>query len=172
MGWKKLGERRYQAGWRKMVNKQFVMPGGGKIDFDILADEDTVSVLVVTPDQHVVLVKQFRPGPEKELLELPGGRIEVGQTPEQAAAREVREETGYVGELQKVGTAWTGAYATVQCHQFVMLNSKQMGEPELEEGEVVEVMRLSRQEFFELLRGGELTDQGTGYKAADFLGWL
>ena len=57
---------------------------------------DYVSVLAVTPDGHVPLVRQYRPAVERTCLELPGGLAEPPEPPLQTAARELREETGFV----------------------------------------------------------------------------
>ncbi|MBX9697953.1 MAG: NUDIX hydrolase [Acetobacteraceae bacterium] len=62
----------------------------------ILEWSDWVHVVALTPDDQLVLVRQFRPGADAVTLELPGGNMEAGETDAAAtAAREFREETGY-----------------------------------------------------------------------------
>jgi ADP-ribose pyrophosphatase len=64
---------------------------------------DYVSVLAVTPAGDIPLVRQYRPAVESDSLELPSGHVDPGETPEQAAARELAEETGYAGRLELLG---------------------------------------------------------------------
>lgn len=172
MKWKKLTEREYRAGWRPMVKRKFRLPSGVETDFDIVAGGDSACVLALTPDEQVILVKQFRPGPEVELTELVGGQIDPQETPEEAAARELKEETGYVGELNLIGSCWITAYNTSRCYQFIATNCQAVSRPTPDEFESIELFLCSRQQFLDILRSGELTDSATGYKAAEFLGWL
>lgn len=60
-----------------------------------IASKDYVSVLPLTPDGNVLLVRQFRPAVGEVTLELPAGHVEPGQTPAEAASTELLEETGY-----------------------------------------------------------------------------
>jgi 8-oxo-dGTP pyrophosphatase MutT (NUDIX family) len=57
--------------------------------------QDYVAVVAVTPAKEVLLVRQFRPVVRQETLELPSGHVEPGESPEEAARRELLEETGY-----------------------------------------------------------------------------
>lgn len=57
---------------------------------------DYVCILAMTSDQRILLVRQFRPAVEEMTLELPAGHVERGETPEEAARRELLEETGHV----------------------------------------------------------------------------
>src|SRR5664280_3337373 len=58
-----------------------------------------VNVIAVTPDQHLVMIEQYRHGSNTVELEIPGGMIDAGETdPVATAVRELREETGYEGE--------------------------------------------------------------------------
>ena len=66
---------------------------------------DGVVILALTNAQEVILVRQFRPSFNDYSLELPSGFIDEGESPREAGARELLEETGYVCEsLQEVGT--------------------------------------------------------------------
>lgn len=51
------------------------------------------------PGPEIVLQKQYRPPVDKLVIEFPAGLIDAGETPEQAAIRELKEETGYVAEV-------------------------------------------------------------------------
>lgn len=52
----------------------------------------------MTPENEVLLVKQFRKPAEKPLLEIPAGKLEKNEEREEAAKRELEEETGYIAK--------------------------------------------------------------------------
>src|SRR5665811_1421089 len=70
---------------------------GEERDFVVLESSDLVGVVALTEEGRLVLVRQFRHGLREVTLELPGGLIDAGTTPEEAARAELREETGYGG---------------------------------------------------------------------------
>lgn len=172
MPWEKLSEKKYQAGFRPMLKKTYRLPSGEVTDFDVVADPQSVAVVAVTSEGLVLTVKQYRPGPECEVWDLVGGYMEAGETPEQAAARELKEETGYVGDLLSMGATWRGAYTTSRTHQFLAKNCHKVGEISQDPHECIELVPMSKEEFLDLLERGDLTDLGTGFKAAWKLGWL
>lgn len=155
-----------------MLKKTYRLPSGEVTDFDVVNDPPSVAVVAITPEGLVLTVKQYRPGPECEVWELVGGYIEPGEKPEQAAARELREETGHAGELIPLGATWRGAYSTARAHQFLAINCKPVAAIQADQHEFIELVPLTQIEFLDLLERGDLTDLGTGYKAAKHLGWL
>ena len=64
--------------------------------FQILESPDWVNIVALTPDDRMVFIRQYRFGTGEVTLEIPGGLIDPGDTPESAALRELKEETGYV----------------------------------------------------------------------------
>lgn len=92
-----IKKREYQlSSWTTLVRKTVVSPfSQGLQEFHSLRLADYVSILAVTEDNMIPLVRQFRPALEKYTLELPAGLLEDGENPEKAAARELFEETGY-----------------------------------------------------------------------------
>ena len=167
--WKKIKEEPFKAGFRKLIKKTFRLPNNKIIDFDIKQEGPAVCVLALTKDNNVVLTKQFRPGPEKILLELPGGLIDKKESPEEAARREFLEETGYSGDFQLVGESLDCAYSTMVRYNFVATNCHKIQEQKLEDNEFAEVVEISLEDFKKHLRSGQLTDVESGYMGLDYL---
>jgi ADP-ribose pyrophosphatase len=94
--WEQLDQRPRTDGWLPIVTRTYRMPDGSVSEWDIhLPSFTTVAVLALTDDDRVVLVRQFRPGPGQVLMELPGGVVDPGESPVEAARRELLEESGY-----------------------------------------------------------------------------
>src|SRR6185312_9593516 len=93
--WVELGRRSLLRGFGRGVDEVlYEMPEGAQEVYHVAVQPNTVAVLATTPDDRVLLVPQFRPGPNRVLRELPGGFVEPGEDPVEAAIRELFEETG------------------------------------------------------------------------------
>jgi ADP-ribose pyrophosphatase len=127
---------------------------------------DSVIIVAVDGDE-IVLVRQTRRGASGQTLELPAGCQEEGETPEQAAARELREECGLAAaSWRELGSFWAAPdYSTEYVHVFEATGLAEAGAAELEEDEDITVERRS-------LRGvlGELSDAGSLAALALWLG--
>lgn len=167
--WKKIKEEPYKAGRYRMVKTTFVLPGGEEAIYDLRDQGITASVVGLTQENKVVLVKIFRPGPEKVLAEIPGGFVDEGEDPQKAAERELLEETGYSGELELAGSTIDDAYSNLVRYVYVARNCQKVKEPEREFDEFMEVVEVSLEEFRDHLRSGQLTDAELGYLALDYL---
>ena len=167
--WRKLAEGTAYSGFRHVLRRRFALGDGHEAEFEILANPDTVAVLAVTEADEVVLVRQFRPGPEELLYELPGGAMDEGEEPADAARRELLEETGYEGNLCPTGSHWAGAYSTHRRHAFVAVDCYRIAEPRPEDNEVVEVSLMPFSAFRAHVRSGQLTDVAAAYLGLDAL---
>jgi ADP-ribose pyrophosphatase len=102
--WEKIGERsQLKTRIFDVLGARYRHPGRStEREFIIIAPPDWVNVIALTPDGHLVLVRQFRYGIDEFSLEIPGGVIEAGEDPVVAGLRELREETGYTGAPAKL----------------------------------------------------------------------
>lgn len=171
-GWEALGERTLHDGWRTVVARRFRTPDGVEREYEVLVEADTAVVVALTEQRDVILVREYRPGPRQALLELPGGLVDAGETPLEAAARELLEETGYAGDLHAAGSVVDSAYSTRERHTFVATGCRRIREPEPGDGEFPEVVLLSLDAFREHLRSGRCTDVAGGYAGLDALSLL
>lgn len=97
-----------------------VKPNGKKTTREVVEHVDCVVILPLDSEGNILLERQYRHAVSRELLELPAGSIDPGETPEEAAARELREETGYKpGKLEKLGGFYAApGYCTEYLHFF------------------------------------------------------
>jgi ADP-ribose pyrophosphatase len=168
--WKEIKrELAYQKYSRKIEKVIFELPNGSQNDFYIKKEGPASSILAITTDKKVILVKQYRPGPQEILNELPGGYGDPDEDPLSTASRELTEETGYKGELEFIGTSLDDAYSTMERYCYVARNCKKIGEPQNTQTEQTEVVLMPLKEFREHLRKGRLTDVEVGYLGLDYL---
>lgn len=120
---------------------------------------DWVNVIAVTPDNQLVLVRQFRFGIDAGTLEIPGGCIEPGEDPAAAAARELEEETGYVpGRIESLGSVHPNpALQPNRCHSFLALDCVKKHAGQQDEGEDILVELHPRDAAPRLILEGQIT---------------
>jgi len=131
---------------------------GREHEFYVLEADDWVNVVPLTPEGRVLLVRQFRHATREVTIEIPGGLIEAGQTPEEAAARELLEETGYAAvELTCLGRVRPNpAILTNWCYTFLARDVFQVSQIQTDETEELELVELGLDRIQEMMVSGEI----------------
>ncbi len=113
----------------------------------------------VLPDGRIVLIRQFRYAAKQYLWELVAGRIDAGESPKVAAARELIEETGYRAKRFRVFLDVFPTPGFLEERMFILLaEGLTAGEAEPEEDEKIVSGAYNRKELEEMIRGGKLRD--------------
>jgi ADP-ribose pyrophosphatase len=95
--WKRLKTELYEhSRFRKIEDVLFEMPDGRQEWYALKQEGHVAGILAITNEQQVILARQFRPGPNQIVDELPGSAVASGETGLEAAQRELREEIGFV----------------------------------------------------------------------------
>jgi ADP-ribose diphosphatase len=113
-------------------------------------------------DGRVALVKQYRHPARRELLEIPAGRIEDGETPEMCAAREVEQEIGFrAGRIEKLLEFYSTPGFCEEKLYVYLATSLTPSSQALDHDEFVEVVYLPFTEAVKLAERGEIQDSKT-----------
>lgn len=135
---------------------------GVEVQREIVRHPGAVTIVPVTDDGRLVMIRNWRMAVGGPLWELPAGKREQGESPAQTAARELTEETGYTASvIEPLGAYYTSpGFADEYMHAFVATGLV-AGELALELGEEVETACLQPREVGELIDRGELVDGKT-----------
>jgi 8-oxo-dGTP pyrophosphatase MutT (NUDIX family) len=129
----------------------------------VLEAADWVNIVAITPEKNIVIVKQYRFGIGRRTMEIPAGIINTGETPEHAAKRELKEETGYTGTSWKyLGWFETNpAFLNNLCHSWLALDVVKTSATQLDEGEEILTTELSLEEVRSEIEQGRMRNSLT-----------
>lgn len=158
--WKTLAsEYLFRRPWLTARCDKVQMPGGRVVDeFYVLEYPTWINVIAIDTEGRYVAVRQYRHGLADVFTELVAGCADEGESPEDAARRELLEETGYAGgswRLLDVLSANPTSMSNL-CYSFLAEGVTLQGVQKLDETEDIEVVLLSRGEIFDMLRKNEI----------------
>lgn len=152
--------------------------GNVTLDDDTLAYREVIehpggACILPFTGKDFVFVRQYRIALEQELLEAPAGKLEVGESPEQCAVKELREETGFVAEkIVSMGTVYSSVgYCNELIHLFLAVGLTQVG-TQLEPEERIEPVYLPIEAVRNEVATFGFTDSKTAVVAQRALAWL
>jgi 8-oxo-dGTP pyrophosphatase MutT (NUDIX family) len=159
-GWKRLGsERLMENRYFSVRSDRLQLPDGGiKDPYYVIERPDAAIVFPLTESGEVVLVSQYRPPLDMMELGLPAGLVEEGERPEEAARRELSEETGYSGgEWEPLGSlASSPSLKDNWAYLFLARGVTETTAPDPDEHELVEVVRVPGEELLGLVHSGKI----------------
>lgn len=145
------------------LRKDYVeLPNGEQAFREIVEHRGAAACLVLTPEQKILLVKQYRKPYDEMLYEIPAGKLEKNENPETTIIRELKEEAGIIPmNLEKIGVIYPSpGYTNEVIHLFyVDLYEKCPSEPDKDE--IIELVALSVPQVFDMMETGIIADAKT-----------
>lgn len=125
----------------------------------VLESVDWINVVALTPEGKSIMVEQYRFGIEGCTLETPGGMVDPGEKPLEAAKRELLEETGYgAGTWSYLGAVQPNpAFHNHLCHHYLARGVVRRAKQDLGEGEAIQLRFCTLAEMKEAMGDGSLT---------------
>ncbi len=175
-GWPTDHERQWEIvgddevlhqGWIKVSRRVYRLPDGRLAQWEMFGGGESVAVLALTPEERLVCVRQFRPGPDRVVLNIPGGFVEPTETPVEAGLRELTEETGYVSDDVTLAATAMSSSSTGRRHVVIARNCRPDGRQMLDEYEDCEPVVLTVDAVRRELRAGRMTGNELVYLGLD-----
>ena len=136
----------YKNKWFQVINKKYK---NEKKNYYVLNIPDSSVILPITKNNEFIIIKQFRESLDNYSLELPAGFIDENETPQQAAERELFEETGYISKefiYLGIGRLMINRTNSVQ-HLFAAKNINQKSKPK----ENIEVLKIKQTKLYDMI---------------------
>ncbi len=138
------------------------LPNKGYQKREIVEHKGAVAIVAITPENKVVLVRQYRKAIEKELWEIPAGKIEIGENPKDTAIRELKEETGYsAGNIKLLHKFYTSAGFSNQKIYIFLAQNLTPGEQNFDEDEFIKTEEFSLDEVYNMIYKNAIEDAKT-----------
>jgi ADP-ribose pyrophosphatase len=147
--WKTLSrEIKFKNRWWTYIVDKYVLPSGREGEYHFVHTGGSVFIIPVLGNGKLLMVKQYRYLNERFSLEFPGGGVKEGEDPDEIAHKELIEETGFDGELEKIGIFNPFCGVTSEyCHVYVARSLKASDKEKPDDSEEFELHEVSAGEL-------------------------
>jgi ADP-ribose pyrophosphatase len=135
---------------------------GRKVKREMIEHRGAAAMLAFDEDNKIILVKQYR-FPHGYVIEIPAGTLEKREDPKKCAFRELEEETGYrAGKMTPLITYYPSiGYNTEAIHCFVASGLKKIADLNLDEDEILSVVKMDLKKVILMIKSGKIQDSKT-----------
>ena len=139
-----------------------ILPNGKEAKREVVEHPGAVAVVPLLPDGRIIMVRQYRHAVGKALLEIPAGKLDRGEIPEQCAARELEEETGYAcNQLRSLTSVWTTPGFSDEIIHIYAAENLQKKVQNLDEDEFLQIEIYSKEQLRQMMQDGSISDSKT-----------
>ena len=145
------------------LRRDKVTAASGTAYREIVEHNGAVAIVALTDDNRIVMVRQYRYACGRDVLEIPAGKIDKGETdPVAAAVRELKEETGYTAEeIIHMGNCNPSCAYSEEVIYIYLMRGLTKGERALDDDEDIEIIEMPFDEVYEMGVRGDIVDSKT-----------
>lgn len=145
----------------KLVRDKVLCPSGHKSTREVIRDCKAVTMLTIVDDK-IVMEKQYRYPYDEVIWEFPAGKLNKGEDKQDAALRELEEETGYkAGKIDYLGEMYPSCGYTDEHIYLYLCRDCEKGPRHLDTNEVIDLYYFTKEEVLEMIKNNEIKDAKT-----------
>ncbi|HEY3423695.1 MAG TPA: NUDIX hydrolase [Negativicutes bacterium] len=138
------------------------LPNGKEATREVVLHPGAIAVVPILDDGSIVLVRQYRYPVGVTLLEIPAGKLDAGENPDDCVLRELKEETGYIpGKIHKLASIFTTPGFTNEVIHLYVAEDLKLATQCLDEDEFIAVENYTREQVKAMLADGIINDAKT-----------
>lgn len=152
------GETLYDGKILRLERDKVVLENDNIAYREVVRHNGGACIVPVTKDNEILFVKQYRYPFNKVVMELPAGKLEINERPEVCAKRELREETGAIGDVEYLTEIYpTPGYSSEIIYIYASYNVE-IGSLSLDEDEFIDVVKVDINSALDMIKSGEIKD--------------
>ena len=145
--------------WYSIRQDEIITPDGSPGEYNVIEKEAAVWIVPVTINKELVLINHYRYTIDDWCWEVPAGSVKQGQTLEEAAQEELREEIGGIeAKFEYIGQFYTANGICNEIGHIFLATEVFLGEPEHEPAEIIEIHLKSIPEALKMAKSNQVDD--------------
>ena len=138
------------------------LPDGSRTYWDLIKHPGGAAVLPIDEDGNFIMVRQYRIGADRELIEIPAGKADKNESPIDTIKREMEEEIGYVSDdISKLMVFYPAPAYSEECTVIYAAWNLRKTEARPDDDEYIDILRISPDDAVSMIKSGEIVDGKT-----------